>query len=461
MNKESILNSKNFIIVFVAYLFISSIQYFGNEFIVIAISACSLLLCLLNFRLGVTLLILLLFAFDDLPYNLKNDTFYSIHRGVVIGGQTITKLISIALIFLGIYAYSKKQVLPKTHSLIYVVLTLFVIGFLRGALIGNLTYVSEFINDCRFYLNFFIGFFISILLFKENQYRTTFFELLSLIFIAKSLTIIVVNIFFYKGNVVSDTTFYFSGFFALFLLHKVFYEKKRKKFLIFGISMIILSLGLAASRGKLLVFFIALISFLLISKKIKYLPHILLGICVVGIIIYYSNPYSFHYLKWKLTSFIPDKTKGRSSMVRFIEIKNILQYSKTSISDFLFGKGFGSYFTTQKHQFPFEIEGTSSYPIHWIRKDKFFKPHGPFITMLLKNGIGGVIFLYTSLTGYLITSAFKYKKETKIGLVFMACLIPTFLISYSAKQNLFAGVLFGLFNCYVQNPSRIKPNVAG
>lgn len=448
MKLPLVLNAKCFWCVFIIYSLVLYLQYFGSDLLIYIISIPLIGLLFLNFRSGILILITLLFIFDDLPFDLKNPIFYSIHK-TSISGQTMTKLISVLLIILTAYGIYKRKKIPKMQPFIYVLAFLFISGIITGLLKGNHQFLPEFVNDVRFYLNFFLGLFISFLLFFNNGLKYKFLELISLVMIVKSFWVILLHFFVFKGNIYSDTTFYFSNFFFLFLAHQTTQQKGNKIFLYFGLCLIFISLALSASRGKIFLFGISIFTYLILTKKLKHIPTIIISCLVIGLLMYFFMPSSFEYLTWKLSTFLPDENNGKSSYVRFVEFHNIITENLSSFLKFIFGEGFGGYFTTEHLNFPFDVSGKSSYPEKWIQMGKFFKPHGSLSVMLLKHGFGGIILLYSTLIGIIISSTIRFGKKHNLILVFAACIIPIFLISYSAKQNLFAGILVGVLNCLI------------
>jgi O-antigen ligase len=112
--------------------------------------------------------------------------------------------------------------------------------------------------------------------------------------------------------------------------------------------------------------------------------------------------------------------------------------------------GLGGYFTSEYVSYPFNMYGTSSYPDLWIDIDKFYKPHGSWLFILLKFGLFGfLIIFYTviALSYSILKQAmtnFEFTEYSSI-IVAIASFLPfLFLVNFSSKLQVFTGVMFAI-----------------
>lgn len=448
---------KNYLLFAIIYGVIFAIQYLDLTPVVILIFLGLVVYYILFPEKGIFYMILALFIFDDFPFDLSNESFSSLHVSR-IGGQTIAKLLSLFFLLVIFLNWIKKSRIPRVHWIIRVFTLLLTVAVITGLVKGNGQYIQAFINDSRFFLNFIIGFYLVVSFLKDNLLFQKIFPYFAIIFSIKTIGIVLVSIYLSQTTTVytiySDSGLYLANFFVLFFVGVTSVNKKKIWYSVFGILIILLCLGLSASRGKILLTILSIFLFLFAAKKLKMLPLIVGVIVCVSFLVFLINPDMYQYLEWKVTSFKPDKTTGKSSYVRFVEYVNILGINLNSIHGFILGEGLGGYFTTKYLFFPFELRGIHSYPNEWINMGKFFKPHGSIAVMLLKNGVVGTMFFYGSLIYFFFKAKAVYfvnlvkdKQRAQLLMIFGASALPTLLISYSAKLNLMCGVLFGVYYC--------------
>ena len=168
------------------------------------------------------------------------------------------------------------------------------------------------------------------------------------------------------------------------------------------------------------------------------------------------NPDTANYFMWKVTTFFPSeadssgKMESMSSMVRFVELLNILGLHLDQKYTFIFGTGLSGYFNSDYYSYPFNLYGISSYPDEWIKNDTFYKPHGSILYVLLKFGLIGFCLIFGTVALLVKKSVYVFK-ENRLGnnlnfiLISIACFLPfLFVVNFSSKLQLFSGVLFGL-----------------
>lgn len=453
-------NFKSIGLYFILYQIILFVEYNNLISIVYIAVFFSILYLIISPIKGIFSLLTLLFLFDDLPYDLELlENFASIHTSLLFG-QTISKILILFLLVI----VSRKFILEyRANSLnngfIKLMRNLCILALIVGIFTGNIFYFNEYINDLRFFVNFFIGFLLVVLFLKDGTYRDIL-PTLSSIFIAKVLSILILAFYLSKSDLIykitTDTGFYLMIFFILYFL--VIYNKmpSKKYWSFLGIASVIIALGVSASRGRMVIVILALGMFLYATKNFSTIPKIALA-CFLGLsLVPVVSPEMYNYLIWKVTSFNPEEGAGESSLIRYIEFSNIVQYNLNHISSFFFGRGLGGFWTSHYTPYPFSLYGTNSYPDEWIENDKFFKPHGIVQFLLLKVGFIGTLFFYGFLVRLFFQSKAYFQKlknsnslDSNLVMALSAGMLPFFLVAFSSKLQLFGGVIFGLWYCYL------------
>lgn len=457
MGIDKVLNYKYFLLMPLGYIIAYIIQYWGLTPLVYLIFFGGIVLTIVKPKQGVYFWILILLIFDDIPFNLKTETQFSSIFTETIGGQTLTKILS--LLFVGLIAHriiiTRKLIIGNQFVKIFGLL--FLIAIITGIVKGNVNFINPFITDFRFFLNFIIGFYLVVYFLNEKFEKLI--PIMSIVFIVKTISLIILSITIAKTQklytITADTGSYLGVFVNLFFLYLISHQKKFKIYGYIGLFLGFLLLGISASRGRFIILAMAIFLYLFAIRKTKYFPFIVGGAASILLIIPFVSPEMYDFLIWKLTSFKPEEGTGESSFVRFVEYINILHHNFTSTSSFLVGEGLGGYWTSEYFFYPFDLKGTTSYPNDWIRNDRFFKPHGIVQFLFLKNGFVGAMVFYTSLLLLFLKSWRNYFKNIKINnhitfmnIILTAGMIPFYLVAFSAKLQLMGGVLFGIFYCY-------------
>ena len=469
MELSKVLNYKYLLLLPIGYLIAYIIQYSGLDPLIYLIFIGGIIVTIIHPKTGIYLWIILLLIFDDIPFNLKTQGQFISIFNASIAGQTLTKLLSLFfLVLIGAEIIKTKKIILG-NSFFKIFSALFLTAIITGIFNGNTSYIKPFITDFRFFLNFIIGFYIVVYFLKENQNFERIIPIMSIIFIVKTITLIILSITLAQSQklytITADTGSYLGVFVNLFFIYLIIYQKKYKLFGIIGLFLGLLILGISASRGRFVILGMAIFLYLFSIRKAKYFP-IFIGIAaLILLIIPFVSPEMYNFLIWKLTSFKPEEGRGESSFVRFVEFANILNQNFSTPKSFILGEGLGGYWNSKFLFYPFDLKGTTSYPNDWIRNDQFFKPHGIVQFLLLKNGFVGACIFYISLFVLFIKARKKYYENIKINptithmiIILTAGMIPFYLVAFSAKLQLMGGILFGIFYCYSKKIEIEKSN---
>lgn len=455
---DSLLSIKYWYILPIAYVGIFFNQYFGSEYVVYGILLFGIGLSVRSLHQGALFFITILLLFDDFPFKpQENLQFYSIYT-VTFFGQTLTKILSIWLFGMVIYQAIKDRKVIVGNLFSKVFIGLMILSIIVGVASLNYQYKLSFINDFRFFFNYIVGFGLAAYLLSRKSYFKIVFPLMTIIFLSKIIVLIGTSIVLLNGEALytlkTGTGSYLIIFIVCYLIH-LFTEKKYFFYSSAGLVLALSLLVLSASRGRMVITALAIVLYLIAIRKAKYLPLIAVfaGVAILGIA--YLNPTFIDYTIWKLSSFIPQKGSAQSAYVRFVEMSNILHKNFTELKSFLVGDGLGSYWNSKYEEYPFELMNTSSYPDDWILRDRFFKPHGIVQFLLLKSGFIGTLMFYGSLIFLMIKNFMQYgknqilnKESSSFVTIIGIGLIPFYLIAFSAKLQLFGGIMVGISFCY-------------
>lgn len=455
-SKFSRYNIANLSFYLLLYLLIYYFQYNSGHIGVLCVFITGIIVSLHNRKLGFIYYVFTIFIFDDIPYDLELlESFVSIDSLYILG-QTATKLWSLIWVGIILFDYFKiKRKIPKDlirTSISFLCLISFIVGVLRW----NFVDIGPFINDLRFFINFFIGYYGITLFVKSSEDIYNIFKILGLIFIVK--LIVMISQTFLLLNLITiytmtgDTGLVFAPTFLL--IYYSLLKKNSKIINIIAIILCLLSFGLAAARGRILILIIQIVLFLFATKKLTRIPLFALIILFCFSLIPLIDENIYNFLIWKLQSFSPNSGVSESSAVRLIEYKNIISQNAKDFFGAVFGQGLGGSWSSKDYPYPFYLYGTDAYPDEWINNDKFFKPHGIIQFSILKFGFGGFLLLY----GVLMFQFIKVKnklnliKKSKyfenyigLSLALFTGVCMLFLISYSSKHQFFLGVFLSSF----------------
>ena len=433
------------------YTVIYYIQYNSIEVGVILFLLLGILLAIINRKIGFVYFFLTIFLFDDVPYDEGLSGIFIAIDTLEIFGQTATKVwILIWMMLIGFDFLKKERNIPK-DKIRYILLLLLFISLITGLLKGNLVFLGPFINDTRFFINFLVGYFGLVLYIDSSKEVYLIFKVIGLIFAGKLIVLIYQTFFIFQDveiyTIGGDTGLVLAP--TMLLLYYIFKSQDSKLIIYVLIFLCILSFGISASRGRILVLVLQIFLFFFISGKLKYLPFLLLLFPLAFFSIPLISENLFAFLTWKLESFSPSVGNGESSYVRVIEYQNIISKNLNNFSDFFFGQGLGGSWDSKSYPYRFNLLGTTSYPDEWIINDRFFKPHGIIQFSILKFGFGGFILLYYSILKHFfkLKKFFPLKRKdinstnySNLSVALYSGVFTLFLISYSSKHQLFLGI---------------------
>lgn len=433
------------------YTVIYYIQYNSIEVGVILFLLAGILIAIINRKIGFVYFFLTIFLFDDVPYDNRLSNVFIAIDTLEIFGQTATKIwILIWVILIGFDFLKKERSVPK-DKIRYILLLLLFISLTTGLLKGNLAYLGPFVNDIRFFINFLVGYFGLVLYIDNSNEIYSIFKVIGLIFAGKLIVLVYQTFFIFQDldiyTIGGDTGLVLAP--TMLLLYYIFSNQSSKLIVYSLIFLCILSFGISASRGRILILIIQVFLFFFISGKLKYLPFLLVLFPLAFFSIPLISENLFAFLMWKLETFNPSVDSGESSYVRVIEYQNIISKNLNSFSGFLFGQGLGGSWDSKAYPYRFNLMGTSSYPDEWIINDRFFKPHGIIQFSILKFGFGGFILLYYNILKHFfkLNKFFSIKRKSinsinysNLSVALYTGVFTLFLISYSSKHQLFLGI---------------------
>ncbi|APG65042.1 hypothetical protein LPB136_06575 [Tenacibaculum todarodis] len=377
------------------------------------------------------------------------------------GGLTIMVLWSLILfivLFSKKIAFSIKKINSNFFFKIFIIV--FVFSFL--GMVFNVTSSANYavqtaFSDVRIFVNTIVGFLTIHVLVNSKKELIVFFNCFVIILVTQ-LAITIVSSYIISStrtisNFFSGTESYLAGVIFLYVLMNLINNKgvgifKRKLFLISVMLIIILFSLIVASRGRLLGLVVAILIYMVFSKKIGYvllLPVLMLAsINIVELI----NPNFYNYFMWKINTFNPGE--GDSSRVRYISLINIMYELLENPYYLVFGKGLGGYF--EAIHMPFDIAlGKGSFNLKWIAEGKFYKPHGIIMYSLLKYGLVMSSILFFSVGQYVSKNLFKSFRQADniLKYISIALLINIpfiFITMFSSKLQ----IMFGMVVAFAQ-----------
>lgn len=473
--KELGFSKMAFLILFLWVLLIHFMSYtpFG-----ISLSWVSFLFGLLIFVIspyyGLVFYFLTLLFNDDInKYDLDIPPLDSILT-VSAGGFSISLIWSV-LIFL--FLLIAKLSSGKTKFIVaQPVIIFFLFLFLGSLRIYNFKNPA-FITDVGFIINVILGYLLGERLLSSPEKIRFYFGLILAVFISKFLLISFQGVLssmsgvFYTLKAESASNFILLPIiFSLLILfrHGMVISIGVKNMFLFVLFLSITYLFITISRERILLVAMALVVYLLVFKKIRVAVFAVLLLIAGFFVISVTNPNMFSFVVWKLTTMLPnaESNANASSSVRWIELQNIVYEQIKSPYKLFIGTGWGGSFTSEYVPFSSRILGTSSFPDEWIDEDKYYKPHGTYLYILLKYGLVGVSLFYGSLIIFSANAIAKVKKRIRsivntsdannfeyanwYILVTVAISLPIVaLIIFTSKLQILTGFL--VFMCYAIN----------
>jgi len=154
--------------------------------------------------------------------------------------------------------------------------------------------------------------------------------------------------------------------------------------------------------------------------------------------------------------------RSHSTMVRVYEFKNIHE-QLVDHDNLILGEGPGSLFSDRYHPFPFGLQ-ENDFLLDEVRQRQFQNPHGLLQNLILDTGYGGMTF-YLCLVGLTYFWCFRVFRRLRapplraIALSIIAFLPAMVYMSWSAKNNMLAGIFLGTIAC-LQGYVRVESSLS-
>ena len=228
-----------------------------------------------------------------------------------------------------------------------------------------------------------------------------------------------------------------------------------------------IGLLIQAQRGPWLMTafaFIVLLMFGRLRDKLRWLLAGVIGLIVTFAAVSYWMPDAFDTIRFHASSLRfweqEQLESSTSTVIRIYEFKNI-HAQMADHDNLILGEGPGATFSDNYHQFPFGIF-PGDYTWEEIERRTFQNPHGLIQNLMLNLGYGGML-VYLGLIGILYWSCFELVRKSRkpyfraIALALLAFLPAMVYSSWSPKNNMVLGVLFGIIGCTWQVEMARKP----
>jgi hypothetical protein len=418
----------------------------------------------IDIKKGCVFFFIMALAFSDFTYEGVLDadneaTFGGIYMANLGGGTIMVfwAIINFGLIFVHKGNWASQR-LKENKIFLVLVISFFasIVGFACNITTTANLVLQTAVSDVRLYVNVFLGFLTLLIIVRKMSDLVKYFNAFILILLTQIIIVIVSS---YNISQVKTIYTFFSGtetyLIGIMMLYFLFLLKQHKKqfntqapklLLIIGLFIVILFLFIVPSRGRIIALLFAMLLYLIYSQKWQYAIvapiFIVLAIYVVQII----NPNFYNAFLFKISTFDPDAEGADSSKVRYIEAVNILGELFTNPYYLVFGKGFGGYFGTEFMSYRGIPLGVGSYSPAWIAEGKFYKPHGTWLFLLLKNGFIMACTFYYYVFNMLVKGWRFFKKAPQsiykiIGLCVLFILPYVSVIMFSSKLQIMFGML--------------------
>lgn len=325
---------------------------------------------------------------------------YQINFG---GELRLVDILLVAIFVWGVFKhkklyYDKNILIVIAIRIVYILMSLFILGNLSLATAMSLGYYLEFI---------FV--FMIVHIYKEKINFNKMWTILSILFLLNTI-VALIQFVLYRGEARSYGLFGASSicYFLPLIIYGIFLERsnpKKRIYLFFTVLGIIDAL-LSEQRTLILIILINIIVFMFMNKRmvLKRLPQITIGVIVAGIAIYYLTPESLKvfYMNKMLEVFSSIKVDNDSSMyVRYVLWECAVNMFKASP---IIGIGSGM-FARQG------LSGLSKYTNRMITQRVVgLSTHNNFLEYLCELGLIGTIITYSLI--YMISKNIKTMHNT-------------------------------------------------
>lgn len=376
------------------------------------------------------------FGLNSATPSFINNTIFLSH----IGNMTVATLLSIVLLILGFVRCSMRR---QAYSVYFLVFILFPLVFpLYGFLYSN---ASVAFTDSGLLFGGLLGFWLVSMSGLELK---EFCILLVKACLVVAIVNILISIFLYHfgmiffgvvGNIfpiaffymaLSTLSFRWGGY--LIFLWDLLLQPARSRILIYIYGFILVALVTTRDRWKKVGFLVILLSlFLLIFS--------------------FASPEMRGFFEWKLTSLNFFSSQNVSSHVRLIEFLNIFHQDMVSVWHFLFGFGYGSWYSDAFIHFPSEVltAAATSFSSSEYVTGHFIHTHLLLSGMLLYSGVLLTLMFYFGLFwGVFVKLGYLrfYNFSEYLFLLF----IPLWAVMmFNQKSYLFFGMMLFYFNQFL------------
>lgn len=431
--------------------------------------------------LGMKLFLLSLIISDDFPKyfsKLNPVDFNSIYTIKVFGNTMIMVWTSVVLakILFRECILNRFTINTLLHSNdLKTILFIFITSIFWG-LQNVYSAPKYYINDLSFILNILVGIYLSIVLIDSKEKIKSFFLFFLFVASVKYVLVIVDSIIMSLSTdlytLKAESGAYLSIIpLSFFIIHC--YRQRSARILdrntyLFLLSGCILSIAynvVTASRGRFIILTLALIGAIIITKRYSLFFVSLAVIISIITCLFFINPKFIGYALWKVSTVNPTSEDSASSSVRATELNNIFRMQIDKLYLLPFGTGLGGHFTSRYEPFRFELLGGDAYQDEWIIQDKFFKPHGTILFVILKFGVVGFLLLYYSIFSITIRSLNYYLNIndtlSDIYIVLSLSLPLLFIVNFTPKTQILSGLILGvlLTKKYVQRDNESGHNI--
>lgn len=332
----------------------------------------------------------------------------------LIGPISLSYLFNI--IFFALYAANVKKILQK-HTLFYklykIIITIFTIANILGG-IGLIFYqysFEYFVNYNVYIINILLLMFCLLRIndssIKLIGYKHLYYALIASICASWCLYFVGAT-YEYGGVEVSAKPDMLS--FAFLLIAGVKQTKHTKVTVIIVLMFLLLSF-ISGTGGKSFIFII-IASFFLLNQyhlSIKNISTILIFVSIILLPYFYFSNNANQLFNSKLHQFVSlfNIFSGniddidRSPYIRVASFINIYYENLKNIVYFLFGRGYGGYFTDSLNLFNGIDLYNGAFPEDQVSSGHFYYGHSTFIIVPLLNGFGGLFLLFKIVWQYI------------------------------------------------------------
>lgn len=455
------------------YLIIDYASYHNIKLFTYGVFFVGLLISVINIKWGFYYYLIASILSDDTPRILSmldKGTFTSVHT-TTLGPFTMMVYWTLFMLFILFPYFVVKRKTFKLQKMDKYMFGLIILYLIAGAIgILNLVkfpriYMSDFsylINMAIFY------FFVRIVLKRESELK----KVISLIILCYGIKTVVALFYYFLGigflagqnvRVIFESGSSLMGLIFFLCLCLLLYLPKmrwqyRVLLYLFGFTSLF-NLITYASRGNIILFLVSFLLLLIFFGKGKF-GKLVRGRAIVTVglvtvlsltVVHAMRPGALRYVAWKInTTRAIDFGDPRvsSASTRILEGINIFN---TLLEDgiIIWGGGLGSYFSDKYYPYSFGLLGGAAYPDEHILSGKLFTPHGTELVILLKMGIGGLLFYYFIMLlffkeGYVIFKQVNDKYWKAVALAILVFMPLFFYKNFISKLQVFFGITLAI-----------------